>query len=120
MLSFADVEKEIKRKVEMKANLHTIVVPVYNSRDTLELLVERVSKVMDDAQILYEMILVDDGSDDGSYEEIFRLSKSYPFIRGIRLSRNFGHQAALVIGLEKSRGDFIAIIDDDLDRKSVV
>ena len=98
----------------MKNILHTIVLPVCNSRDTLELLVERVSKVMNDAQILFELVLVDDGSDDGSFEEICRLSKSYPFVRGIRLSRNFGHQAALVIGLEKSRGDFIAIIDDDL------
>lgn len=113
-MSFADGEKEIKRKVVMKTNLHTIVVPVYNSRDTLDLLVERVSRIMVDAEIIFELVLVDDGSDDGSFEEIRRLSKSFPFVRGIRLSRNFGHQAALVIGLEKSRGDFIAIIDDDL------
>jgi len=113
-LSFADVGKKIKRRVEMKTNLHTIVVPVYNSRDTLDTLVERVSRIMVDAEIIFELVLVDDGSDDGSFEEIRRLSKSFPFVRGIRLSRNFGHQAALVIGLEKSRGDFIAIIDDDL------
>jgi len=98
----------------MKTNLHTIVVPVYNSRDTLELLVDRVSKIMNDCQIQFELVLVDDGSDDGSFKEIRRLSKSNDVVRGVRLSRNFGHQAALVIGLEKSRGDFIAIMDDDL------
>lgn len=98
----------------MKTDLHTIVVPVYNSRDTLELLVDRVSRIMNDSQIQFELVLVDDGSDDGSFKEIRRLSKSNDVIRGVRLSRNFGHQAALVIGLEKSRGDFIAIIDDDL------
>jgi len=69
---------------------------------------------MDKARIHFELVLVDDGSGDGSFEEIRRLSESHSFIRGFRLSRNFGHQAALVIGLERSRGDFIAIIDDDL------
>jgi len=98
----------------MKTNLHTILVPVYNSRASLELLVNRVSRIMNDAQIHFELVLVDDGSEDGSFEEIKRLSKLHSFIRGFRLSRNFGHQAALVIGLEKSRGDFVAIIDDDL------
>ncbi len=98
----------------MKTKMHTIIVPVYNSRETLVLLVDRVSRVMNNAQIHFELVLVDDGSEDGSFEEIRRLSRLHSFIRGFRLSRNFGHQAALVIGLEKSRGDFIAIIDDDL------
>jgi len=98
----------------MKTNLHTILVPVYNSMNTLLLLVDRVSRVMSEAQVHFELVLVDDGSEDGSFEEIQRLSKSNSFIRGFRLSRNFGHQAALFIGLKKSRGDFIAIIDDDL------
>lgn len=98
----------------MKRHLHTIVSPVYNSKETLELLVSSVLKAMDDAGIHFELVLVDDGSEDGSFEEIRRLSNLHPFIRGFRLSRNFGHQAALVIGLEKSKGEFVAIIDDDL------
>jgi len=98
----------------MRSKLHTIVVPVFSSRDTLEVLVSRVSKVMGDADIQFELILIDDGSEDGSFEEIRRLSNIHPFVRGFRFSRNFGHQAALTIGLEKSQGDFIAIIDDDL------
>jgi len=69
---------------------------------------------MDEARIQFELVLVDDGSRDGSFEEIRQISKSKPFVRGFRLSRNFGHQAALVIGLENSRGDFVAVIDDDL------
>jgi len=95
-------------------NLHSIIVPVYNSKKTIEVLVNRVSRVMNESDINFELILVDDGSQDGSFKEILRLSELYPFIRGFRLSRNFGHQAALVIGLKVSRGDFIAIIDDDL------
>lgn len=98
----------------MKTRLHTIIVPVYNSRDTLEKLVSRVSEGMRRAEINFEMVLVDDGSKDGSFEEIRRLSELNGFLRGFRLSRNFGHQAALSIGLEKSKGEFVAIIDDDL------
>lgn len=98
----------------MKNQLHSIVVPVYQSRDILEVLVDRVSKVMDNAGLTFEMVLVDDGSKDGSFEKIRQLSALHKFIRGFKLSRNFGHQAALCIGLSKCRGEFIAIIDDDL------
>lgn len=98
----------------MRSQLHSIVVPVYQSRSSLETLVERVSKVMKEANICFEMVLVDDGSQDDSFGEIKRLASLHAFVRGFRLSRNFGHQAALTIGLRESRGDFVAIIDDDL------
>jgi len=98
----------------MKESLHSIIVPVYQSRASLETLVTRVSAVMNGVGIHFELILVDDGSQDDSFAEIKRLSSIHPFIRGVRLSRNFGHQAALTIGLHKSRGEIIAIIDDDL------
>ena len=98
----------------MKKLLHSIVIPVYQSRDILEVLVDRVSKVMNDADLHFEMVLIDDGSIDGSFEKIKQLAALHKFIRGFALSRNFGHQAALCIGLSKSRGEFIAIIDDDL------
>lgn len=98
----------------MRSQLHSIVVPVYQSRSSLETLVERVSKVMKEANICFEMVLVDDGSQDDSFGEIKRLASLHAFVRGFRLSRNFGHQAALAIGLRESRGAFVAIIDDDL------
>jgi glycosyltransferase involved in cell wall biosynthesis len=99
---------------ECHKQLHSIVVPVYESRSSLAMLVERVSKTLDSLAIPFELILVDDGSRDGSYEEIKRLSEQHHFIRGFRLSRNFGHQAALTVGLGQSRGEFIAILDDDM------
>jgi polyisoprenyl-phosphate glycosyltransferase len=98
----------------LAAPLHSIIVPVYCSQDILERLVERVSAAMDKAQLRFELVLVDDGSQDGSFVEIKRLSNLHSFIRGFRLSRNFGHQAAVTIGLRKSKGAFVAIIDDDL------
>lgn len=98
----------------MKNHLHSVVVPVYRSRATLGTFVQRVSNILNEAHIQFELILVDDGSGDGSFEEIKRLSHVYQQVRGFSLSRNFGQQAALMIGLQKSKGDFIAIIDDDL------
>ncbi|MBU1565316.1 MAG: glycosyltransferase family 2 protein [Proteobacteria bacterium] len=92
----------------------SIVVPVYNSREMLEELVSRVSEVMNKAQLSFEMVLIDDGSCDGSFDEIKRLACSHSVVRGSRLSRNFGHQAALLVGLRQSRGSYVAIIDDDL------
>ncbi|MFT5367744.1 MAG: glycosyltransferase involved in cell wall biosynthesis [Candidatus Latescibacterota bacterium] len=98
----------------MISPLHSIVVPVYCSREILERLVERVSGVMVKAHLRFELVLIDDGSQDNSFGEIKRLSNLHAFIRGFRLSRNFGHQAAVTIGLRESKGAFVAIIDDDL------
>jgi glycosyltransferase involved in cell wall biosynthesis len=98
----------------MKELLHSIIVPVYQSRSSLETLVRRVSTVMNGSGIQFELILVDDGSQDDSFTEIRRLSSIHPFIRGVRLSRNFGHQAAVTVGLQKCNGEIIAIVDDDL------
>lgn len=94
--------------------MKSVVVPVYNSCKTLETLVCRLEEVLGGISCCFELVLVDDGSIDGSFEEIKRLVVDHPAVRGYRLSRNFGHQAALTIGLRKSRGDMIAIIDDDL------
>jgi len=102
------------RKDDMKELLHSIIVPVYQSRASLEILVQRVSTVMNEAGINFELVLVDDGSVDDSFSEIKRLVSIHSFIRGFRLSRNFGHQAAVTVGLQKCAGEFIAIIDDDL------
>ena len=62
----------------------------------------------------FEVVLVDDGSRDGTWDRIKRLSKLDPCVRGLRLSRNFGHQAALTAGLAASRGARILMIDADL------
>lgn len=61
-----------------------------------------------------ELILIDDGSRDNSYDSIEILSKNYSYIKGIKLARNFGHQPAVRTALEYATGDYIAIIDDDL------
>lgn len=98
----------------MNNQLHSIVIPVYNSKEILESLVARISAIMEKSELEFELILVDDGSKDDSYGKIKQLASTNEFIRGFRLSRNFGHQAALTMGLKKSRGEYVTIMDDDL------
>jgi len=92
----------------------SILVPVFNSHDLLEELL----KAIDIERILWqwnlELVLVDDGSKDNSFEKINELTKIYPYIKGIRLSRNFGQQSTIKTGLGFCTGDYIGIIDDDL------
>lgn len=94
----------------------SIVIPVYNSSSFLHKTVEAIEQV----RHLYwknekfELVLTDDGSSDESFEVIKKLAEKYPYILGIKLSRNFGHQIAVKTGLTYTSGDYIAIIDDDL------
>lgn len=94
--------------------LITIVVPVFNSGAFMHKFLEAIEeqRVKNDWDL--ELIMVDDGSRDNSYERIEELSQTYQYIKGIKLSRNFGHQAAVRTGLSFCKGDYVAIIDDDL------
>lgn len=92
----------------------SIVVPVYNSEKSLPLLVERVNELFQgDAQWL-EMILVNDGSRDGSWDVVRALAASNPRIRGINLMRNCGQHNALLCGIRAARFEVIVTMDDDL------
>ncbi len=80
----------------------------------MHLLLEAIDKERVKSNWDLELILVDDGSKDKSYEKIVELSRTYPYIKGIKLSKNFGHQIAVKTALSHCSGDYIAIIDDDL------
>ncbi|MFV0389620.1 MAG: glycosyltransferase family 2 protein [Pyrinomonadaceae bacterium] len=92
----------------------SIIVPVYNSANFLPKLLEAIDLQKNESNWNLELILVDDGSKDCSYSQIEELSKQYDYIKGIKLARNFGHQAAVRTGLSFCKGDYVAIIDDDL------
>jgi len=98
----------------MTAKLISIIVPVYNSRNILPNLLYAIDEVKGKEGWNLELILIDDGSTDNSFEEIGRIAREYPYVKGFRLSRNFGHQAAVSTGLSLCNGEYIAIIDDDL------
>jgi len=92
----------------------SIVVPVYNSADCLLDLARRVNLELATAFDSYELVLVDDGSPDRSWDAIAELSDSHDFITGVRLRRNVGQDNAIMAGLRYARGDIVVIMDDDL------
>ncbi|HEY3343503.1 MAG TPA: glycosyltransferase family 2 protein [Anaerolineaceae bacterium] len=92
----------------------SIIAPVYNEFENLPILYQRVKEVMDTTGEAWELILVDDGSRDGSTEAIRSLADADPCVRPVIFARNFGHQIAVTAGLDYSRGDAAVIIDADL------
>lgn len=92
----------------------SVVIPVFNEEDNLELLHRRLSKVLQHSCEDYEIILVDDGSRDNSLQVIMRLRKSNPRVKVISFSRNFGHQMAITAGIDYSSGDAVIVMDADL------
>ena len=92
----------------------SIVSPVYRASSILPILVERIIKVCDDHEFDYEIVLIDDGSPDDSWEQIMSLSRLYCQVKGYKLSRNYGQHYALSAGIHKSNGDYVIIMDCDL------
>lgn len=94
----------------------SIVIPVYRSRDCLAPLVEALTAVLSDtcAEGGYEIILVNDDSPDDSWKEIARLAAVYPAVKGVSLSRNFGQHNATMAGLREAHGQYVVVMDDDL------
>ncbi len=92
--------------------LLSVVAPLYNERETLPEFHRRVGDVLDGVEI--ELVLVDDGSTDGTAEVLNEIAAADPRVRVISLSRNFGHQAALTAGLDHARGDAVVMLDADL------
>ena len=98
----------------MKKITYSIIAPIYNEIDNLPELHRRVSEVMNSSKEPWELILVDDGSTDGSTEKIRELAKTDKKVRPVIFARNFGHQVAITAGWDFARGDAIVIIDADL------
>jgi glycosyltransferase involved in cell wall biosynthesis len=97
----------------VNAPLLSIVAPVYNEVETLRELHRRLTAAVAPLGE-YEFVLVDDGSTDGSWDRLLELAAGDPHLRLVRLSRNFGHQAALSAGLDAARGDAVVLMDADL------
>ena len=93
---------------------YSIVAPIYNELENIPELYRRVSEVMDSTGEPWELVLVDDGSTDGSTEAIRDLAKEDECVRPVIFARNFGHQIAITAGWDYARGDAVVIIDADL------
>src|SRR5512143_3518960 len=95
----------------------SVVVPVYRGEVTIETLVERLGKVLPGAADQFEVILVDDGSPDDSWGVIGRLTQCHDWVRGVRLTRNYGQDNAILGGLLESRFEVAVTLDDDLQHE---
>jgi dolichol-phosphate mannosyltransferase len=92
--------------------LLSVVAPVYNEEELVDVFYERATAALNGLN--YELIIVNDGSSDGTPNRLDVLAAGDPRLRVVHLSRNFGHQAALTAGLEHARGDAVAMLDADL------
>ena len=93
---------------------YSIVAPIFNEKENLPELYRRVTEVMEQTRKPWELVLVDDGSSDGSGDIIRALAKKDKRVRSVIFARNFGHQVAVTAGLDYSRGEAVVIIDSDL------
>jgi dolichol-phosphate mannosyltransferase len=93
---------------------YSIVVPIYNELDNLDELTRRVREVMSALRGTWELVLVDDGSTDGSTDRIRLLAAQDKHIRPVIFARNFGHQVAITAGWDYARGGVVVIMDADL------
>jgi undecaprenyl-phosphate 4-deoxy-4-formamido-L-arabinose transferase len=91
-----------------------VVVPAYRSALSLPELVRQLEPVLEGAASAYELILVDDGSGDGTWQVIEDLAHSHPWVRGVRLMRNYGQHNALLCGIRRARYELTLTLDDDL------
>ena len=96
-------------------NKISIVVPVFNEIEVIDTFYARVKKTVETLDTLtYEIIFVDDGSNDGSYQKLLDLAGIDGNVKIIKFSRNFGHQIAITAGIDNANGDAVVVIDADL------
>lgn len=94
--------------------LLSLVVPVFNEEEAMEQSFERTYRAMSSIGYPFEIIYIDDGSRDRTWEIISRLAREHEEVKALRFSRNFGHQLAVTAGMDEAKGDAVIIMDADL------
>ncbi len=92
----------------------SVVVPLFNEEESLPELAAWIKRVMEENNFSYEIMMIDDGSRDNSWEVVRKLQKENPLIKGIKFRRNYGKSAALYCGFEAVQGDVVITMDADL------
>ena len=92
----------------------SVVIPAYNEEEMLSKAAQVIGGILEKEHIDYELVFVDDGSADGTWEKVLEASEKDPRIHGIRFSRNFGKESAIFAGLAQAQGDCTAVMDCDL------
>ena len=94
--------------------LLSLVVPAFNEEEAMEQSFERTYRAMSSIGYPFEIIYIDDGSRDRTWEIIYRLAREHEEVKALRFSRNFGHQLAVTAGMDEAKGDAVIIMDADL------
>jgi glycosyltransferase involved in cell wall biosynthesis len=102
-------------KKTSKADLLSIVVPVYNEQNGVRIFYQALTETLKDAGVKLEIIFINDGSTDNSWEILKELHGRDHHVKLINLSRNFGHQNALTAGIECAQGDAVVLMDMDME-----
>src|SRR6266566_1417123 len=97
----------------LRKSLISIVIPLYNEGSHLNALLSDLKIALQQTGCAFELILIDDGSPDDTWERIRDEARTFPNLRAVRLSRNFGKELALCAGLERARGDAVVVMDGD-------
>ena len=92
----------------------SVIIPAFREEKMVERAADTIAGILRKENIPYELIFVDDGSSDSTWEKILSASEKDPCVRGIHFSRNFGKESAMFAGLEKAKGDCCVVIDCDL------
>ncbi len=98
----------------MSEIVYSVAIPVFNEAESVDELVSRVEFTMNQLGRSWELILVDDGSSDGSFERIAELKKHCPALRGLKFSQNNGQTAAMAAGIKAAKGQIVITLDADL------
>jgi len=108
-------EQALDGRSMARNHLLSVVVPVFNETEVIPAFYERIRGVVNSLDPMsYELIFIDDGSKDDSYQTLVDLANRDPNVRVIKFSRNFGHQVAITAGIDASQGDAVVVIDSDL------
>lgn len=92
----------------------SVILPSYNEEENIQRAAEHIGRVLRPEQMDYELVFVNDGSRDGTWQKIVDLAQADPHVVGVNFSRNFGKEAAILAGLAQAKGDCCAVMDCDL------
>lgn len=98
----------------------SVILPSYNEQDNIKPTYEAISQLLDQNNIPYELVFVDDGSKDATFSNIMALTAISPNVKGVSFSRNFGKEAAIFAGLESCLGDCAVVMDCDLQHPPTI
>ena len=108
------VEIKIEKEIERRNAMLSVVLPAYNEEKMIQTTADTVDRILSEASVPYEIVFVNDGSKDGTWQQIETAAEKNPHVNGLHFSRNFGKESAIFAGLANAEGDCCAVMDCDL------